>query len=161
MVDSGYSRRDNTQRDIQPAAVMSVDTVKRTASMATRQRTLIDVDISFAVGESIVTPATGEQWYIERFDAVWRLYGRIPFNDPTLLIEAVEGQVSVGSATGPTELNGTAINFRAPVNLQQTSTDARPDPVTAGMGAMVYDSTLGHPIYSNGTAWTDALGTVV
>lgn len=31
----------------------------------------------------------------------------------------------------------------------------------AGPGAMMYDTTLGIPIWSNGTVWKDAAGTTV
>lgn len=102
----GFSRRTNEERDIQPVAIQSVNLEKREALVLTRIKTAINVDCSFATGDSTVTPAVGEQWYIERFDARWRLYGRIPFNDPTLLYEAVEGQVSVGSGRGPVLLHG-------------------------------------------------------
>jgi hypothetical protein len=41
------------------------------------------------------------------------------------------------------------------------TTAQRPAAATAGKGYMYYDDTLGKPIWSNGTAWTDAAGTVV
>lgn len=45
--------------------------------------------------------------------------------------------------------------------LVQGTTAERPDPVTAGSAFQYYDETLGKPIWSNGTAWTDASGVVV
>jgi lysophospholipase L1-like esterase len=41
------------------------------------------------------------------------------------------------------------------------ATGSRPSASTVGVGAMIYDTTLGKPIWSNGTAWTDATGTTV
>lgn len=82
--------------------------------------TAIQVDCRYGVGETFVIPAAGEQWYVERFDGVWRLSARVPFNDSTLLVEAVEGQVSVGTAKGPLELNGTQINVNADLVLGET-----------------------------------------
>lgn len=106
-----YTRRSNSDQDVQPVAIQSVDPLTRTASCMTRLKYLIDVDCSFGMGETVVTPAVGEQWYIERFDQVWRLKGRIPHLDETLLIEPEEGQVIVGGTRGPLELNGTEIRI--------------------------------------------------
>ena len=39
------------------------------------------------------------------------------------------------------------------------TTAARPNAVTAGDGAMIYDTTLNKPIWSDGTVWRDATGT--
>jgi hypothetical protein len=47
--------------------------------------------------------------------------------------------------------------FRA----NQYATGARPDPIACGAGAMVYDATLSKPVWSDGTAWRDAAGTLV
>lgn len=102
----GYGARTNSQRDVQPVAIQSVNLDTRTAVVITRIKTTIQVDCSYSVGDTTVTPAVGEQWYVERFDGVWRLYGRVPFNDPTLTFEAKEGQVGVGSGRGPVVLHG-------------------------------------------------------
>lgn len=118
---AGFSRRDPAvDREIQPVAIVAVDVIGRTATALTRSRNTINVITSYAVGDAIITPAIGEQWYVERFDMDWRLYGRLPFNDATLLVEPVEGQVSVGSAKGPLELNGTQVNVRADLVLGLT-----------------------------------------
>lgn len=49
------------------------------------------------------------------------------------------------------------------LTLPSTSgtTAARPSASTAGAGFAYFDTTLGKPIWSNGTAWVDATGTVV
>lgn len=41
------------------------------------------------------------------------------------------------------------------------ATANRPTAASAGAGAQIYDSTLGKPIWSNGTVWKDAAGTTV
>lgn len=41
------------------------------------------------------------------------------------------------------------------------ATGSRPAAATAGAGAMVFDSTLGKPIWSTGSAWVDATGATV
>lgn len=41
------------------------------------------------------------------------------------------------------------------------ATASRPNAVTAGVGAMFYDSTLKKPIWSDGTTWRDSAGTAV
>ena len=109
MPSSGFSRYSNSDRDLQPVAIVSVDPISRTAIGVTRTRHTLHINCAYATGDTITVPAAGEQWYCERFDMEWRLYGRIPFNDPTLNITPEEGQVSVGSAKGPLELNGTEI----------------------------------------------------
>lgn len=113
--DTGFTRRNNTERDLQPVAIVSVDPTTRTAVAVTRTRHTLHINTSYATGDTITTPAAGEQWYVERFDQEWRLYGRIPFNDSTLNIKAEEGQVSVGSARGPLELNGTEVRLNGKV----------------------------------------------
>ena len=113
--DTGFSRRSEAERDLQPVAIMSVDPASRTAVGITRNRVSITINCAYGTGDTITTPATGEQWYCERFAMEWRLYGRIPFNDATLSIEPEEGQVSVGSASGPLELNGTEVRANGKV----------------------------------------------
>lgn len=112
---TGYARNTTTNNAPQPAAIIALDLQNRKAKGLTRSKIEIDIDTSFAVGETIVTPAIGEQWYVKQQEQTWRLVSRIPFNDATLTIEPVEGQVSVGSATGPLELNGVTVNVQGNV----------------------------------------------
>lgn len=110
MTTPGYSRADASGAGSrEPCSIVAVDAQTRTATAILRSKYTVNVNCSYAVGDSIVVPAIGEQWYIERFDMEWRLAGRIPYNDPTLNIEPEEGQVSIGSASGPLELNGTEV----------------------------------------------------
>lgn len=52
---------------------------------------------------------------------------------------------------------------RAATGLQTGAfaTASRPTPSTAGIGTSIFDTTLGKPVWSNGTSWVDANGTVV
>lgn len=113
--DTGFSRRSSSERDLQPVSIISVDPITRTAIGVTRTRHSLRINCAYATGDTITTPATGEQWYCERFDMEWRLYGRIPFNDATLNIRPEEGQVSVGSDRGPLELNGPEVRVNGKV----------------------------------------------
>ena len=47
------------------------------------------------------------------------------------------------------------------VQTGATTTADRPDPAAAGVGASIFDTTLGRPVWSTGTAWVDASGAVV
>jgi len=117
----GFSRQavlNNTSRE--PGNVIGIDLPTRTATVLLRSKYTVNVNCAYAVGDAIVTPAIGEQWYVERFDMEWRLAGRIPFNDPTQNIEPEEGQVSVGSASGPLELNGPEIRVNGMLRLGTT-----------------------------------------
>lgn len=126
----GFSRQavnNNTSRE--PGSIIGVDLQTRTATVLLRSKYTVSVNCAYAVGDSIITPAVGEQWYVERFDMEWRLSGRIPFNDPTQNIEPEEGQVSVGSASGPLELNGTEVRsngiFRLGTTYFSINTDGK------------------------------------
>lgn len=45
--------------------------------------------------------------------------------------------------------------------LPPYASGGRPSATNLGAGSMIYDTTLKKPLWSNGTAWTDATGTVV
>lgn len=57
--------------------------------------------------------------------------------------------------TGPT------VGFSRPIRVKVYTTAARPTAASVGPGAMIYDSTLSKPAWSDGTNWRDAAGTVV
>jgi hypothetical protein len=116
-METGFSRRTGGDRERQPVAITAVDPARRTATGMTRLRSTIQINCAYATGDTITVPSVGEQWYVERFMMEWRLHGRIPFNDATLNIEPVAGQVSVGSATGPLELNGTEVRANGTLRL--------------------------------------------
>lgn len=51
-------------------------------------------------------------------------------------------------------------SFAAPVQLKTYATGARPSAATAGTGASIFDTTLGKPLWSDGTDWKDSTGTI-
>lgn len=59
------------------------------------------------------------------------------------------------------EVMGEQASYTTPTRPGVGSTAARPDASTAGVGAAYYDTTLGIPIWSNGTVWKNAAGTTV
>ena len=53
------------------------------------------------------------------------------------------------------------LTLGGPLQLKSYTTATRPAATTAGVGAMIYDSTLGYAITSNGTDWKNGVGTTV
>ena len=47
------------------------------------------------------------------------------------------------------------------VRALPTTTAGRPSASATGAGTTLFDTTLGRPVWSNGTAWVDATGTIV
>lgn len=48
-----------------------------------------------------------------------------------------------------------------PFRLASFTTAARPGAALLGRGAEIYDTTLNKPVWSDGTNWRDAAGTIV
>ena len=48
---------------------------------------------------------------------------------------------------------------RPPQAAESPTTATRPSAVTLGDGAMIYDTTINKPIWSDGAVWRDATGT--
>ena len=63
-----------------------------------------------------------------------------------------------GTSATPLNLDGGQLRAGT-VRPAAGATGSRPDPATAGSGAMWFDTTLGQPIFSNGTTWRKADGT--
>ncbi|MDB5243855.1 MAG: hypothetical protein JWP57_4481 [Spirosoma sp.] len=53
------------------------------------------------------------------------------------------------------------VAFAYPIKVPALATASRPAAFTAGAGAHMFDSTLGKPIWSNGSVWVDATGATV
>lgn len=157
---AGYTRFSQYDNWIEPVAITALDTGTRMAIGRTRNRIEIRIDISHHVGGLQVTPAIGEQWYVEKVKGIYRLRDKIPFNADELHNEAVPGQVQVGSS-GPLELNGGQINANAPLRVSAYRTASRPLATSVDMGTMIFDSTLQKPLWSDGTTWRDSAGTQV
>lgn len=156
---TGFKRNSDSVNDIQTVAITKVILEEKTASGMTRMRFEIQIDFSYPIGGLHVTPAVGEQWYVQRYQSVWRLKDKIPFNDPTILIPTTQGQVKVGSGTGPLELSGTQVNLYGPLNVHACPTTERPEDVVAG--SHIFDTTLNKPVWYDGSGWRDASGSSV
>lgn len=140
-------------------SITAVDLANRKAVGTPRTHTVgLNIDLSYHVGASVVTPAVGESWMVERADmGFYRLTRKLQTNAPELLTPAVQGQVHVGSS-GPLELNGSVVNLNAPVSVAAYTTAMLPAASSLPAGTHVYDTTLSKPIWSNGTVWVDATG---
>lgn len=130
-------------------AIVSVDVAQRKAEGLNRYRSTVMIDLNYHVGAVLVTPAVGEQWYVERIENnEYTLLSKIPFNDPNILVDAQEGMVQVGSS-GPLELGGSAVNANGPLRLAPTNGEMP----AADAGAIVYSTTDNSPMYFDGTTW--------
>jgi Protein of unknown function (DUF2793) len=69
---------------------------------------------------------------------------------------AAGGDVGIGTAAPSTRLH-----VAGPVRCGQYATAGRPSAATVGAGTQIYDTTLSKPVWSDGTDWRDAAGTVV
>jgi len=57
--------------------------------------------------------------------------------------------------------NFQTIALRWPDRTPTYPTASRPAPGMSGRGAMIYDTTLSKPLWSDGTVWRDATGAAV
>lgn len=139
----------------------AVDTVNRMCSgmFADGSECGNIINVRNQVGAVQVTPAVGEQWIIEMQGSQWMLVSQLPIHTPQLsgVTQCTPGQVQIGSS-GPLELFGSTINAHAPIRLSTYATAERPSAPDAGPGAMIYDTTLSKPVFSDGTTWRDAGG---
>lgn len=67
-----------------------------------------------------------------------------------------DGDVGIGTVTP-----GCALDVVGAVRAGSYASGSRPSPAAVGAGAQIYDTTLSKPIWSDGTNWRDASGTVV
>ena len=190
-MEMGYSRHSKLNRITKPVAIVAVSLDLRPpqATGITPTREYVQIDISHFVGAVEVTPAVGEQWMIIRDRSIWKLDQQLPHNIPSTLEPRYEGQTRMGSAAGPTDIDGTQININAPLRLGQTlyrdtagileksldsggtwaptsgpkayPTSGRPQANSIAQGDNIFDTTLNKPIWSDGTNWRDAAGTIV
>lgn len=158
---TNFTTHPKNQVDRTRVEIISVNLDTQKAIGGTRFGQQKIINISYPVGGLHVNPAEHEQWYIVRFDGEWRLDNKIPFNDPTQLIEDKAGGTKVGSTTGPLDLAATYTEVHGPLVLKSYPTGGRPDAEEFGMGSAIYDSTLHKPVFSDGLVWRDSAGTVV
>lgn len=94
------------------------------------------------------------------WDAATGLLGFMEVNKGKVILDAAD---MAGGPLSRLTVETWGIGLETPfVMLPRTTTGARPNPgAGARKGSMVYDTTINKPIWWNGTAWTDALGTLV
>lgn len=73
-----------------------------------------------------------------------------------ITVDANTGYVGLG-----TDSPSTKLHVEGPVLCGRYSTGGRPSAATVGSGAMIYDTTLSKPVWSDGAVWRDAAGTAV
>jgi hypothetical protein len=165
---TGFSSAPPTMGQQQPTSIRSVDLINMKAQGYTRQQTNIVIDLQHYVGAVHVIPSEGDMWLVRRFGTAWVLVQQLPYNATE--ISAVKdtmttGMVQVGSTNpnglGPLHLNGSAILANAPLGVKAVASADRPSAATAGAGSHIFDTSLGKPIWSNGSNWVDSTGAVV
>ena len=100
-------------------AITGVDAAARTATAMTRETSTITINCAFPVGGLIITPAVGQQWYVQKLGVQYALLQLLPGNSKELQVEAVEGQVQVGSS-GPLTLHGSEVQIDSYMRLGST-----------------------------------------
>lgn len=145
--------------------IISVDPTTNTAVGRTRHGQPLTISTQYHVGAVHYTPGVGEQWYIKQVGTVtWALDRKLPMNTNDLLNVAdnpVPGQVQIGSSgivSGPLNLMGSLVNAMAPLGLVSAPATSLPDPVAAGAGALIWNTTTSQVMFSDGTSWY-AVGT--
>ena len=92
-------------------------------------------------------------------------------------VTLVKGDVGLGNVTNTSDVNKPVSTAQAaadalkvskagdtmtgPLVLPGYATGSLPDAEEAGVGAMVYDTTLSQLVLSDGTVWRDAAGTAI
>lgn len=126
---TGFSR---AAVDVAPqaAAVVDIDLDNAVAIMVTRGNTQLRVQLNWMIGNTLIYPEIGEQWFIERIGIDWRLKSRLPFQDEKLTVAAVAGSTHIGS-TGPTHIYGPEAYL--PNGVWIGTSKVRSDPTTGAL----------------------------
>lgn len=158
-----FTARPGTATNQQVCQIMSVDLLNMRAVASTRQQTSITIDLSYYVGAAHVVPSNGDQWLVSWYGSGWKLDTQLAHSTTELATVAdfpVQGLTQIGdtnpSSAGPTHINGGAIYLNAPTQLYAVPTSGRPS-ASGTPGRIIFDSTLGLILYSDGTAW-DPIG---
>lgn len=125
-----------------------------------------------------LNPVTAERYFLGRIDARLRRAYATEFIESPIGTNALPGTYGAGDrdtglwwslanqlsvvagAAHVFAFNATANRSIAPLRIPAYASTARPA-ATIGVGAMILDSTLNKPLWSDGTNWRDATGTVV
>lgn len=144
----------------QIVAITSVDVVNLKAVGQTRFQTGCEIDLRLMTGAIHAIPSVGDQWIITQFAQSWMLVSQLPVMGTelnTLADHPVPGTVQIGSTNpngqGPLHLNGSYVNLSSPLSLGNYTTATRPSAATAGAGAIIFDTTVGSLLVSDGTTW--------
>ena len=142
----GYSRSIPSETG-RPVQILSVDESARQAIGRTREGSDVEIDCRYMVGGALITPAVGEVWWVERFDATYTLRWRFPANPSgRALPVGHEGHTQIGSS-GPTEIVGSVGNVLAGLTVE----------ADAVIGT---DLTVGNEIALGGVRYRDGDGTL-
>ena len=141
----GYSRSIPSETG-RPIQIISVDGAARQAIGRTREGSDVEIDCRYMVGGMLITPAVGEVWWVERFDAAYTLRWRFPANPSAPYPAGLEGQTQIGSG-GPTEIAGSVVNVLAGLTVK--------DDAVVGT-----DLTVGNEMVLGGARYRDASGTL-
>ena len=142
----GYSRSIPSETG-RPVQILSVDGSARQAIGRTREGSDVEIDCRYMVGGALITPAVGEVWWVERFDAYYTLRWRFPANPSgRALPVGHEGQTQIGSS-GPTEIVGSVVNVLA-------------GPTVEADAVIGTDLTVGNEITLGGVRYRDGDGTL-
>ena len=125
------------------------------------------------LNDNLLGPNSGAQWIMDsgisganalRFR---RASGGLVFDvDGTSMTRIAFGINLAAGTDGAIDVGTSARRFRngyftSWVRVGTTTTGGRPTAATAGAGATMFDTTLGKPIWSTGSAWVDATGATV
>ncbi len=89
-------------------------------------------------------------WNFENLDT------QFATNNTARMTLKADGKVGIGTVS-PASL----LDVNGAVRCGRYTTAARPSATTSGAGAMVFDTTLAKPVWSDGTVWRDAAGVAV
>jgi hypothetical protein len=118
--------------------------------------------LTHAVGVSGETPGF-YLWENDAADANEKLWS-VGSSGGNLYIRTHVDAGSAGATIIELQRNGTAVGaavISAPIRPFSSTTSQRRAASQAGVGAMAYDTTLGKPIWSDGSVWRDASGAVI
>jgi hypothetical protein len=139
-------------RNIDVSSTSGVFNLQNSSSATYPALTVMDPNVDFESGND---PAT---MYALAATAIgWK--GKRPADTfDRVIIDTVNATVKLGNGTvAPTIYLGVG----EPVRVAALATGSRPSASSGGVGAMMFDTTLGKPIWSNGTVWKDATGATV
>lgn len=109
----------------------------------------------------LAIPDGNEVWVIERLGSDWFLFKKMETgNEQTPLSALKPGDRRIESS-GILYLNANDVRINGKRPSVITATSSRPAASAIGQGAQIFDTVLKKPLWSDGTNWRDATGTIV